>query len=85
MTYVLYGALGMLLALGFLACGTFAGWKLRGSWQEHTKKVVAEEATEEERKRLVEEQHAFESMLNYNPEQAYGMNKSLEELARGDD
>lgn len=85
MTYVIYGALGMLAALGLLAVGVVAGWKARGAWQEHTRQAVAKEATEEERRQLVESQRAFEGMLNYNTEQAYGMNKGLEELARSDD
>lgn len=85
MTYVIYGALGMLAVLGLLAAGAAIGWKARGAWQEHARKAVAKEATEEERKQLAEEQRAFEGMLNYNLEQAYGMNKSLVELARSDD
>ena len=85
MTYILYGALGMLGVLGLLSLGAVVGWKAKGKWYEHTRKAVAKEATEEERKQLAAEQRAFEGMLNYNTEQAYGLNKSLEELARGDD
>lgn len=84
MTYVLYGALGVLVVLGLLVAGAAIGWKARGAWQDHAKRVVAEEATEEERRQLIESQRAFEGMLNYNAEQAYGMSKSLEELAGGD-
>lgn len=84
MTYVLYGALGMLAVLSLLICGVIIGWKVRGAWQAHAKKVVAAEATEEERRQLKESQRAFEGMLNYNTEQAYGMNLGLEELAGGD-
>ena len=85
MTYVLYGAFGMLAVLLLLAVGALIGWRSHRAWTEHTRRAVAKEATEEERRIAVEEQRAFESMLNYNPEQAYGLNKSLEELARGDD
>ena len=85
MTYVFYGAMGMLAVLGLLAAGTVIGWKAHGAWYERARKAVAEEATEEERRQIVEQQRAFEGMLNYNLEQAYGMNKTLEELARGDE
>lgn len=85
MTYVIYGALGMLAVLGLLVGGAAIGWRARGAWQERARQAVAKEATEEERRQLMEQQRAFEGMLNYNVEQAYGMNKSLEELAKGDD
>ena len=85
MTYVFYGALGMLCVLGLLAGGVAIGWKARGTWLEHTRKAIAEELTEEERRVALETQQAFETVLNYNIEQAYGMHKSLDELARSDD
>ena len=71
MVYVLYGAGGMLLALGLLALGALAGWKGRGAWQERTRQAAAKEATEEEKRLLEEEQKAFHGMLNYNAEMAY--------------
>lgn len=84
MTYVLCGALGVLIVLGLFAVGLLAGWKVHAVWREHACKSVAEEATEEQRKQLEAEQRAFEGMLNYNIEQAYGMSRGLEELDGGD-
>lgn len=72
MSYFLYGAGGVLLALALLAAGMLLGWKGRGAWQEHTKQAVVKEATEEEKRQLEEEQRAFRGMLNYNAEMAYG-------------
>lgn len=84
MIYVLYGALGTLGVLALIALGFLAGWKARVSWQKHTRRAVAEEASEDERRAILAEQKAFEGMLNYSTETAYGLNISLEELAGGD-
>lgn len=84
MTYVLYGALGTIGVLALMALGFWAGWKARIAWTEHTRQAAVSEATEEERRQLRAEQKAFEGMLNYNPETAYGMNITLEELVGGD-
>lgn len=72
MSYVLYGAGGVLLALALLLSGAVAGWKARGAWIDHTRKAVAEEVSEEEKRRLKAEQQAFDGMLNYNADIAYG-------------
>ena len=84
MTYVLYGAAGMLVVLGLLALGGALGWRAHRVWQEHTRTAAAQEATEEERRQLAESQRAFEGMLHYNTEQAYGMHRGLAELAGGE-
>lgn len=84
MEYVIYGALGVLAVLGLLALGVFIGWKANSAFRAHSAKVAVQEASEEERRQLVAQQRAFESMLNYNVEAAYGMTKPLEELAGGD-
>ena len=72
MAHVLYGAGGMLLALVILAAGIAIGWKAKSAWIEHTHRAVAEEVTEEEKRRAKAEQQAFESMMNYNADIAYG-------------
>lgn len=84
MTYVFYGALGMLAVLGLLLGGAALGWRARGAWQERTRQAAVKEATEEERRVLAEQQRAFEGMLNYSADQAYGMNKDLSELVGSD-
>lgn len=85
MLYALYGAVGITAVLLLLALGCAIGWKLRKAWEAHTRRAVADEASEEERRAMKAEQQAFESMLNYNMDTAYGLNMSLEEMARGDD
>ena len=80
MQYLIFGALGTLAVLALLALGVFIGWKANNSFRTHSTRVAAEEASEEERRQLLAEQKAFESMLNYNPETAYGMNKGLDEM-----
>ncbi len=84
MIFVLYGALGTLGVLALVGLGFLAGWKARGEWVKHTRKALAEELTEEERMDVLAQQKAFEGMLNYNMDTAYGMHVSLEELAGGD-
>ncbi len=80
MEYLIYGALGTLTVLGLLTLGVFIGWKANNAFRKHSNRVAAEEASEEERRQLIAEQRAFESMLNYNPDTAYGMNKGLDDL-----
>ena len=78
---VILGALGVLLVLLLLAIGFFMGWRARVLWVRHTHRAVAEELTEQEKRALKAEQKAFDGLLNYNMETAYGMNKGLDELA----
>ena len=79
MAYVLYGAGGVLLALALLVVGAVAGWKSHIAWQEHTRQAVVKEATEEEKRQLKAEQEAFYSLLNYNAEMAYQIEKRGED------
>lgn len=72
MIYVLYGALGVIGVIVLLGVGILCGWKGHIAWQAHTRKAVSEEASEEERRQLQAQQKAFEGMLNYNTEMAYG-------------
>jgi len=85
MTNVLFGALGMLFVLALLALGFLLGWKMNNIWRSHAKKVVAAEVSEQELQRLKAEQRAFEGMLNYNTDIAYGLVPDLAEMARGDE
>ena len=70
-SYVLYGAGGVLLALALLLSGAVLGWKGHTAWVEHTRRAVVEEVTEEEKRRQEAEQKAFSDLLNYNEEMAY--------------
>ncbi len=82
MIAVLYGALGALSVLALLSLGAAIGWKAR-SLQE-MRRGVAEESDEEKR-RFMEEQSAFENMLHYNIDTAYGRDRDLEELLGGEE
>lgn len=84
MEYVLYGAFGALAVLILLAAGAAMGWAANSAVRKHSAKAAAEEASEEERRALIAQQRAFEDMLNYNPERAYGMTTGLDDLAGGD-
>lgn len=75
MAYLLYGAGGMLLVLGLLVLGAVIGWKGHISWQKHTERAVVQEATEEEKRQLEAEQKAFNGLMNYNAEMAYGIGR----------
>lgn len=84
MIYVLYGALGVLLVLALVAAGFVGGWSAARAWMRHTKRAAAAEASEEERRALIQEQKAFETMLNYNSDRAYGLVTELDDLVGGD-
>lgn len=82
MQNVIYGALGVLLVLGLIALGFFIGWRSRVLWVQHTHRAVTEELTEQERRELHAQQKAFDGLMSYNAETAYGLNTSLDELAK---
>lgn len=83
MTNMIYGAAGVLSVLLLLFIGAFIGWKVRIAYEKHNRKVLVEQLSEEERSRLIEDQRAFEDMLHYNIDMAYGTPQSLKDLARG--
>ena len=74
MIYLVYGAGGMLAVLALLAAGAFWGWRANDAFGRYRARRAAEEATEEERRCLAAQQQAFESMLSYNQDTAYGVN-----------
>lgn len=65
---VIYGAIGTIAVLLLLAVGIVLGWK--GARYSRTKWQT--ESQEENRHRLETEQRAFETMLHYNSDTAYG-------------
>lgn len=82
MVYVAYGAIGVVAVLLLLLSGVLIGWKLRVAYDKHNVKVVQEQMTEEQKQDFLASQRAFEAMLNYNTEQAYGLNKTLDDVAK---
>ena len=82
MTYVLYGAAGVLAVLLLLVIGAFVGWKLRVAFEKHNRRVVAEELTEEQKRQFRADQEAFDALANYSVEQAYDLRTSVSDLAR---
>ena len=83
MIHVIYGAAGMLAVLVILAAGALLGWKGRGKWQERTRQAVDRETDERERREAAEQQKAFEGLLNYSMDTAYGLHDPLAELREG--
>ena len=78
MIYLFFGAVGTLAVLGLLACGVFIGWKANGAFIRHSRQYAVEEATEEQRRQLLAQQQAFEEMLGYNADAAYGLTGGAE-------
>ena len=76
----IFGAVGAVTVVALIALGVFIGWKANNAFRAHSNRVAAEEASEEERRQLIADQRAFESMLSYNQDTAYGLNKGLSEM-----
>lgn len=77
MIYLVYGAGGVLAVIVLLAMGAFFGWRANDAFGRYRARRAAEEATEEQRRQLAAQQQAFESMLSYNQDTAYGLNAGL--------
>ena len=73
MMSLIYGAVGMLAVLVLLAVGGFLGWKATRMFDRYRRERAEEEITQEQRRQLVAQQQAFEEMLRYNQDTAYGM------------
>lgn len=86
MLYVTYGALGVLVVLGLLALGFFIGWRGHVLWLKHTTRAVRQEISEQEKQAFEAQRKAFDGLMGYNADVAYGLNIGPEELfhERGD-
>lgn len=73
------GFAGAFLCLLLLCTGVVVGWKLKTADYERSVRVTAEKVGETERKRMQEEQEAFELLQNYSVERAYGMADAVKE------
>ena len=72
MTEFLSGFLGALAVMALLSAGVAIGWQAHKTFVKHTTHV-AEPLAEKERRKLSEEQQAFDMVRNYSMERAYGM------------
>ena len=68
------GFLGAIVALGVFAGGAIFGWRMNDKMREKKAVIAERQIGEAERERLKREQEAFRTMLNYNPDMAYGIN-----------
>ena len=81
MTQFILGMLGALLALLLIGTGVFLGVKISGRLRAAPKPETPEEA---ERRRLIEDQRAFEAQMRYNADVAYGIAAAADLLGRGE-
>lgn len=70
----IYGVVGALLVLGLLTGGFFLGWRAKGIAIEKAKKEVEQQYSEKELKTMRDNMQAFDQMLAYSVDQAYGIN-----------
>lgn len=81
MSFVI-GCLGAVIVLGLFCGGMYVGWCVRTYFEERIDEKVEDlrpaapvlpQLTDEQMTRMREDQEAFETMLHYSPEQAYGL------------
>lgn len=65
----------ILIGVLLLGIGGVAGWFLRKAVERMTHKVEAETASEKELLRLKEDKEAFDALMGYNIDMAYGLDK----------
>lgn len=80
MIALLFGAVGAAAVIALVTFGICVGWTIRG----RCGKSSAAEETREEQRLVREEQRAFEDMLHYNMDTAYGMNGDIGSMMGGD-
>lgn len=73
---MLYGFIGFFLALVLFGSGVFCGVKISDAMRKRSTAAAEETLGETERRRLIAEQTAFRTLLNYTPEMAYGLDVS---------
>lgn len=72
MTELLMGFVGALALIALLCAGGLMGWFAHKTFVKHTT-PTAEPPGEKERRKLIEEQQAWNIVQNYSVERAYGM------------
>ena len=76
MESIFLGAIGALIVLGPFLLGVVIGVKTLGKKQQDSAPAPLT-PDEEERRRLLEDQQAFESLLQYNTDVVYGKSNSV--------
>ena len=71
-----YGALGAILTVALFCGGVVAGWFLHIRYVDKTKAAVHTELSEQEKRRQREDAQAFDQLVNYSPEMAYGIHRT---------
>ena len=77
----LLGALGALAVMGVLVLGAIIGWKAHARFA--APKVAP--PTTDERRKLEEENKAFQQLMQYNADVAYGLHSVEEAMQKEDD
>lgn len=83
MAYLIYGAVGVIAVLLLLLGGAFLGWKLHAAYLKHNTRVVREELTEEQKQKFAADMAAWDAMMNYSTEAAYGLTRDPLEALKG--
>jgi hypothetical protein len=78
MTAFFIGVLGAFAVVAPLCIGAIMGWKAHAAYTAHLEALQPpppeqEPPSAEQMRRFMEDQEAFEAMLHYSPETAYGL------------
>lgn len=73
---LIIGLVGALICIGVFIGGFFLGKAQPKAWVPPKEELTPEEIAKikEEREALIAEQKAYHTLVNYNADQAYGMN-----------
>ena len=76
MENILYGAIGALFTVALFSAGVYTGWRVHIRYTEKTAATVRTELSEAEKRRQREDAQAFDQLVNYSPEMAYGLHRT---------
>ena len=78
----IWGVLGMLATLLLLVGGFGIGWNCNNLYRKKTAAAVKQELSETEKRRIAEEAAAFDTLMNYSADMAYGLVKNEEPVVQ---
>ena len=70
---ILWGVFGTLLTLGIIAGAFLCGWKANDIYRSKMVRAEARALSDKEKQRQKEDAEAFQQLLDYSVEVAYGM------------